>query len=83
MSTVVLNGCVYVGTSLSRLCMFSIFDVRAGFGMIAKQNVLAVISLIGGIVGVISRAFAGCVVGLPVYSEAVPTLSWVGSTPHL
>ena len=78
----VLNGCVYVGTSLSRLCMFSIFDVRAG--MIAKQSVLAVIPLIGGVLCVvISRACAGCVVELPVYSKTVPTLSWVGSAPHL
>lgn len=84
MSTLVLNGCVYVGASLSRLFVFSIFDVRAGFGMNTKQSVLAFIPLIGGVVGVvISRACAGCVVGLPVYSKAVPTLSGVGSAPQL
>lgn len=38
-----LEGVLYVGASLCRLCVSSIFGMRAGFIMNAKQSVLTVI----------------------------------------
>ena len=50
-STVVLKGCFYVGASVCRQFVSSVFGVRAGFGMDAShifpQSVLGGIPLIG------------------------------------
>ena len=47
----VLKVCFYVGMSLCRLCIFSVFGARAGFGMptshVIPQGVLSVSPLIG------------------------------------
>ena len=77
-----------MGASLCRLCEFNIFGVRVVFGMNAShifpQSVLAVIPLIGSVIGVVvSRACSGCWVELPLCSMAVTALSGVKSAPHL
>ena len=64
------------------------FAARAGFGMGTSQNfpqdVLAIIPLIGGDVGVtVSRACAGCEAGPPLCSVVVTALSGAGSAPQL
>ena len=60
-----LEGVFYVGASLCRLCVSSIFGVRVGFIMDVEQSVLAVIPLLGGVgfVGAF-KTCAGCEVGL-------------------
>ena len=75
MSTVILKGNFYVGASLCRLCVSNIFGARAGFGMDASHifplSVLAVIPLIGAVVGVsVSRACAG-------YEVVLSLCSWL------
>ena len=46
-----LEGCFYVGVSLHRLCVSSVFGAVAGFGMdfshVFPQGVLAIIPLMG------------------------------------
>ena len=84
----VLKGCFYVRVSLYRLCEFSIFGVRASFGMdtshIFPQGMLAIIPLIGDGIGVVlSRACTGFWVGPPLCSVAVRALLGVGSAPWL
>ena len=61
----VLKGYFYMGMSLCRVCESNIFGARAGFCMDAShdfpQSVLAVIPLIGSVIGVVvSRACTGC-----------------------
>ena len=85
----VLKVCFYVGESLCRLCVSSVFGVRSGFDMdtshiFSPQGMLAVITLIGDLVGVgRPKACAGCEVGLPLCSLAVTALSGVGYGPQL
>ena len=84
----VLKGCFYVGASLYRLCVSNSFGGRAGFGMetsyIFPRCVLAVISLIGGVVCVGGfKACVGCEAGLPLCSVVVTILSGSGSAPQL
>ena len=87
-STVVLMGCFYVGESLCSLHESSIFGARAVFGLdacyIFPQGVLAIIPLIGGVIGVVvTRACTGCWVGPPLCSVVVTALSGAGSSPQL
>ena len=75
----VLKGCFYVGASLCRLCVSSVFGVRAGFGIDAShvflQGVLAFIPFIANVVGfVVFRSCVGCEVGLLLYSVSVSVL---------
>ena len=84
----VLKGYFYVGAYLCTLCVSNVFGVRAGFDMDASHifphGVLAIITLIRGVVGVEeSNAYAGCVVGLPLCFMAIATLSGVGPAPQL
>ena len=60
-----MKGCFYVGVSLCSLHESNSFGARAVFSMdachIFPQCVLAVIPLIGGVIGlVVTRAFTGC-----------------------
>ena len=88
LSIVVLKWCFYGGVSLHRLCVPSVFGVRAGFDADASHvfphGVLATITLIEGVAGDGgARACTGCEVGLPLCSLAVATLSGVESAPTL
>ena len=88
LSTVVLEGCFYVGASLCRLCKSNIFAVRAVFITdgchIFPQSVLAVIPLIEGMTGVVvSSSCPACWAGPPLCSVDVTTLLRVGSAPQL
>ena len=81
-----IKGCFYEGASLCRPCVSSVFGMRADFGMDAShvfpQGVLAVITLIGDVVGVVvSRACTGYFVGPPLCSIADATLSGWGVLP--
>ena len=73
----ILKVCFYMGEFLCRLCVSSIFGVRAGFGMdvshVFPQSVLAVIPLLGGVIGVY-RACAECEAVLPLFSMAITAL---------
>lgn len=59
----VLKVCFYVGASLCKMCVSNIFVARTVFCMnaihIFPQSLLAIIPLIGGMIGVVSKA---CVV---------------------
>ena len=56
----VLKGYFYVGVSLCSLCESNIFGVRAFLSLdayhIFPQCVLAIITLIGGVIGVVTQA---------------------------
>ena len=61
----VLKGCFYVGMSLCSLNESNIFGAKAVFSMddchVFPQCVLALIPLIGGVIGVVvTRACTGC-----------------------
>ena len=61
--------CFYVGVSLCRLCSFSVFNARAGFGMnsnhLFPQCVLANITLLGAVVGVGQDFISALCLSLP------------------
>ena len=73
----VLKGCFQRGSIMCTLWESSIFGVRAGFGMdvshVFPQSVLAVIPLLGGVIGVY-RACAECEAVLPLFSMAITAL---------
>lgn len=84
----VLKACFYVGASLFRLCVSSVFGVRAVFDMdtshVFPQGVLAVIPLLGNMVGAgVSIACVGCEAGLPLCFVPVAVLSGAGSSPSV
>ena len=77
-----------MGASLCRLCVSNSFGARADFSTDAShifpQGMLAIIPLIGAVIGVVvSIVYAGCEVGPPLCSETVTILSGVGSAPQL
>ena len=88
-SAVVLKGwCFYVEVSLRRLCVLSVFGVRAGFDVDASQaflhGVLATITLMEGVAAVRgARDCAGYELGLPLCSLCVATPSRVEFAPTL
>lgn len=71
----VLKVCFYVGASLCKMCVSNIFVARTVFCMYAihifPQSLLAIIPLIGGVIGVVSKA---CVV---LILEVGPPLCFV------
>ena len=83
-----MKGCFYVETPLCSLCESNIFGAKAVFGMDAchvfPQGVLALLPLIGGVIGVVvTRACTGCWAGPPLCSVVVTALSGAGSAPQL
>ena len=78
----VLKGRFYVGVSLNRLCVPSVFVVDTSH--IFPQGVLVTISLVGRVAGVEgTRVCAGCEAELPLWSLAISALSRAGSAPKL
>ena len=84
----VAKGCFYVGASLCRLHVSSVFGARAVFDVDANhvfpQCVLAATTLVGDVVSVGgSKACAGYEVALPLCSMAVVTQLGARSAPRL
>ena len=82
----VLKGCFYVGVSPCRLCLSSVFGVRAGSDVDAShvfpQCLLATITLVGSVVGIGgSKAYAACEVELSLCSIAIAGLLGWGRLP--
>lgn len=78
----------FVGASLCRLCLSSVFGAWAGFdgdaSHVFSQGVLAPITFIGGVVSVGElKICSGCEVGHPLCSVAVPTLLGSMFAPQL
>ena len=79
-----LKGYFYVGASLCRLCVSSVFGARAVFdvdpNLVFLQGALVTFNLIGGVVSIGgSKVFTGCQVGLPLCSVTVTALSLLPS----